>query len=157
MSVPPLPPNEGVVEVWMPALAPLDDDEDDLYMTPPPETVHNENANNSEDEDDLYMTPPPENLNGHVENQEAIEEAAHVDVTMIRTPPRTPEHEIQTVQEQEHAERLQMTSPTLQRKRSALRGSIRQPIFEDLSRPSHSATSNPAQPPIFLAPPIQLY
>ncbi|ETW78509.1 hypothetical protein HETIRDRAFT_103921 [Heterobasidion irregulare TC 32-1] len=64
MSVPPLPPNEGVVEVWMPALAPLDDDEDDLYMTPPPETVHNENANNSEDEDDLYMTPPPENLNG---------------------------------------------------------------------------------------------
>ncbi|ETW80114.1 hypothetical protein HETIRDRAFT_419694 [Heterobasidion irregulare TC 32-1] len=50
----------------MPALAPLDDDEDDLYMTPPPVTAHNENANNSEDEDDLYMTPPPENLNRHV-------------------------------------------------------------------------------------------
>ncbi|ETW86321.1 hypothetical protein HETIRDRAFT_425208 [Heterobasidion irregulare TC 32-1] len=159
MSVPPLPPNEGVVEVWMPALAPFakipfrDDDEDDLYMTPPPETVHNENANNSEDEDDLYMTPPPENLNGHVENQEAIEEAAHGDVTMTRTP----EHERQTVREQERAERLQMTSPTLRRERSALRGSIRQPVFEDLSRPSHPVTSNPAQPPISLAPPIQLH
>ncbi|ETW79519.1 hypothetical protein HETIRDRAFT_428038 [Heterobasidion irregulare TC 32-1] len=234
MSVPPLPPNEGVVEVWMPALAPFakilfrDDDEDDLYMTPPPETVHNENANNSEDEDDLYMTPPPENLNGHVENQEAVEEAAHVDVTMtspyhplppatyqglaayrvIRWDPseviccigedlfvpdehrhvinqhllrlfeekintdqpfleqaqrravvfiRTPEHERQTVREQERAERLQMTSPTLRRERSALRGSIRQPVFEDLSRPSHPVTSNPAQPPISLAPPIQLH
>ncbi|ETW76213.1 hypothetical protein HETIRDRAFT_430557 [Heterobasidion irregulare TC 32-1] len=159
MSVPPLPPNEGVVEVWMPALAPFakilfrDDDEDDLYMTPLPETVHNENANNSEDEDDLYMTPPPGNLNGHVENQEAVEEAAHVDVTMTRTP----EHERQTVREQERAERLQMTSPTLRRERSALRGSIRQPVFEDLSRPSHPVTSNPAQPPISLAPPIQLH
>ncbi|ETW79934.1 hypothetical protein HETIRDRAFT_103509 [Heterobasidion irregulare TC 32-1] len=80
-------PNKGVVEVWMPALALLDNDEDDLYMIPPPETVHNENANNSEDEDDLYMTPPPENL----------------------------------------------------------------------FRPSHYATSNPAQPPISLAPPIQLH